>query len=181
MIPRLYLGTDGRTDKGKTVYPLRWSGGIIQGYSIHRFMHHVFQISPFHSTITHHKGILISEYCTQLWITWTHKNLPWILRQNQIYQHSASSGWQHHATILVLVYSACPVQPEMFNTYIVIQKEQTKYHLVFINMSCTIKCNYVTFITYVIWLFSSYTKKSVVHVNMSLLQNHCMIKSTHVY
>ena len=26
-----YLGTDGRTDRGKTVYPLRWSGGIMKG------------------------------------------------------------------------------------------------------------------------------------------------------
>jgi hypothetical protein len=62
-------------------------------------------------------------------------------RQNQIYQHSASSGWRRHVTILVMVYYACPVQPEMSNKYIVIQKEQTKYHLVFINMSCTIKYN----------------------------------------
>jgi hypothetical protein len=27
-IKKKYLGTDGRTDRGKTVYPLRWSGGI---------------------------------------------------------------------------------------------------------------------------------------------------------
>ena len=25
-----YLGMDGRMDRGKTVYPLRWSGGIIK-------------------------------------------------------------------------------------------------------------------------------------------------------
>ena len=27
-IKKKYLGTDGRTDRGKTVYPLQWSGGI---------------------------------------------------------------------------------------------------------------------------------------------------------
>jgi len=67
--------TEGRTEV-KQYTPLGWSGGIIKGCLIHRCMRHVFQISPFHSIITHHKGILISEYCTQLWITWTHKNLP---------------------------------------------------------------------------------------------------------